>query len=312
MNGVFIKDKFGAVMLILSVPIAVIPFFIKALDPAAGNDVFLMLAIAALPFSIGLFFSRFNHKAYFIVNEERISARCGWRKKLDLATVDIVFVSPGMYTLTLLTRDGKRHDILGIANSWAICRYIREQNYSTEEESPVKLHKEYTAVKSLRKKSLIPCILCIVSMFLLIGIIVFLTGGKDPTEFNLRENILFICFAALELLACGMSFFFAVKCGRFLLPMQQLEYRLRASIISHQPLPPGNAKSIYTDSDHSIRVIIFHFPNDDGIHYCVQKFTGKFFLETVYRSEILEPDEEMIDEESFIPISFDYIEDIYA
>lgn len=78
-----------------------------------------------------------------------------------------------------------------------------------------------------------------------------------------------------------------------MLPIEQLKYRLCGAIIATYPLPTNNTTAVYTDENHTGRIVVCGFPNDESVYYCVQEIVGNFELETVHTSEIYDSIDEL-------------------
>ena len=143
---------------------------------------------------------------------------------------------------------------------------------------------------------IIVCVVGIALMFVNIFIAVLLTGGRDLHEFSQLDWILFSVMGAIELLTLIGLFYVAQRCGKHLLPIEQLKYRLRGAVIATHPLPTNNITAVYTDENHTGRIVVCGFPNDDSVYYCVEEIYGNFELETVHTSEIYESTEELPEE----------------
>ena len=141
-------------------------------------------------------------------------------------------------------------------------------------------------------------------MFVNIFIAVALTGGRDMYDFSKLDWILFASMGVLELATVVLTFYFAKQCGKYLLPIEYLKFRLKSAYIASQPLPSGNAKRIYTDENHVGRIIVYGFPNDESVYCCVQEFIGNFELKITRISEIY-ASEDLLAENADFNIYFD-------
>lgn len=74
-------------------------------------------------------------------------------------------------------------------------------------------------------------------MFAGIFITVWLTGGRDLDAFSQTDWVLLSVMGVLEAAICAGLFYVADKCGKQLLPIEWLKYRLRSAAIVSQPLP---------------------------------------------------------------------------
>lgn len=146
-------------------------------------------------------------------------------------------------------------------------------------------------------------------MFANIFIAVALTGGKEMYEFGTLDWILFAAMGVVELVTVVATFYSAGKCGKHLLPIEHLKFRLKGAYIASQSLPSGNVKRIYTDENHTGRIVVYGFPNDESVYYCVQEFAGNFLLKTVHTSKIYE-NEDVLTEETDLHMFIDITQHI--
>lgn len=294
MKGFFHKDtKFSRTLIICGLILVSILIFIGFLSPPEDNWFYFAFTIPALALGSGLLFEMYNYRAFLSVDEEKLSARYAWGKRLSISTADILFAKPGINTVSLLLKDGHSHNIMGLVNSWDICEYIRETNYAPETEAPETLRKEYEDEKAQRRKYFPHIIVSIVLMFLYIIVVLILTGGKDTGEFSKAEETLFLCMIAAEIITIIFGLYFSVKSGKHLLPMNYLEYRLCSALIISAPLPAGLAKEVYTDHNCTRRFVIMGLPKSDELYCCVQEINQDFELETVYTSRFGELPDDM-------------------
>jgi hypothetical protein len=73
---------------------------------------------------------------------------------------------------------------------------------------------------------------------------------------------------------------------------------LRGAIIAPEPLPSNTVKAVYTDENHTGRIVVCGFPNDASVYYCTQMIVGLLLLETTHTSEIYDSKEQLPMEES--------------
>jgi hypothetical protein len=217
-----------------------------------------------------------NRGAYIHIEENTIKAKYHWFGKLDCAIDDVEFVLPQINTLTILLKNGKRHVIMGVENSWELGAAIRRLCFEIEKETTNSLRQKLSQAQATRKKELWWVIGGIIVMFVNIFIADFLTGGMDTNEFSQLDWILFATMGVIELLTLVGLFYVAERCGKHLLPIEQLKYRLRGAIIATHPLPANNVTAVYTDENHTGRIVVCGFPNDDSVYYCVQKIYSNF------------------------------------
>ena len=99
-------------------------------------------------------------------------------------------------------------------------------------------------------------------------------------------------------------FYLANQCGKHAFPIEQLKHQIKGAYIATASLPAGFVKRVYTDANHTGRIVICGYPNDEATYYCVQKFVGNYLLKTVHASKIYE-NEDAINESTDINIFID-------
>lgn len=300
MDGIFVRKKTNIwlVMLLLCGIFFVIMYvYLKMVDSEATSDLLLFLIMGIIFGLIAIPSMLLNRGAYIRIEENTIKAKYHWFGRLDCSIDDVEFVLPEINTLTILLKSGKRHVIMGVENSRALGDTIRRQNFEIEKEAPESLRQKLPQAQATRKKELGWVLGVGALLFVNIFIAVLLTGGRDLYEFSQQDWILFFVMGVIELLTFIGLFYVAQRCGKHLLPIEQLKYRLRGAIIATHPLPTNNTTAVYTDENYTGRIVVCGFPNDDSVYYCVQEIVGNFELETVYTSEIYESTEELPKEE---------------
>lgn len=299
MTGTFIRKKFSGILsLICGLFLIGLFLFVNFVDNEEPNYAYVGIILGAVITLFGVLLLTFNYKAHFSIEDDRILSKYHWFGRLDCSLADVAFVSFSAradvktYALTILLKSGKRHIITGIENSQMLCSAIRRQIFSVEAESPNKLRQELESTQAANKKALYGMLGGIALMVVNIFIVAFLTDGKEMHEFSVLDWMLFAIMGIIEGLTVVVMFYSACKCGQYALPIDVLQHRLRGAIIATQPLPAGNVREVYEDENHLGRIIIFGFPNDEDIYYCVQEFTGNYNLETVHTSEVFASDDE--------------------
>ena len=299
MDGIFIRKKTNiwlGLLLLCGIFFVILYVFLNMVDSEAPSELLTFLIMGIICGLIAIPSMLLNHGAYIHIEENIIKAKYHWFGKLDCSTDDIEFVLPQVNTLTILMKGGKRHVIMGVENSWTLSSAIRRQSFEIEKESPNSLRQKLSLAQATRKKELWWVFGSIALMFVNIFIAVLLTGGRDLPEFSKLDWILFSVMGVIELLTLISLFYVAQRCGKHLLPIEQLKYRLRGAVIATHPLPTNNITAVYTDENHTGRIVVCGFPNDDSVYYCVEEIYGNFALETVHTSEIYESIEELPEE----------------
>ena len=289
MDGIFIRKKTSIwlILLLLSgISFIALYIFLSITDPEATDGLLTFLIMGILLCLVATPSMLLNHGAYIHVGENTIKAKYHWFGKLDHSIEDIEFVLPQINTLTILLKNGKRHTIMGIENPWTLSSAIRKQRFEMEAGSPDHLRQQLAQAQATRKKELLWLLGGIVLMFANIFIAVLLTGGRDLHEFSKLDWTLFAVMCLVELATVIGLFYAAQRCGKQLLPIEQLKYRLRGAIIATHPLPTNDTIAVYTDENRTRRIIVCGFPNDESVYYSVQEIIGNDSLETVHTSKI--------------------------
>lgn len=295
MDGVFLKKQNWWIVLMLFAGILLVGlyFFINAVDPEATGELIVLLAIGIFACIVSVPSLLLNHKAYIHVDENTIQAKYHWFGRLSCSLSEIAFVFPQINTMTIVLKNGKRHVIMGVGNSWELAYFIRKLTFSPEKESPEVLQQELNTLTDKRKKQLFRVLGGVALLFVNIFLAVFLTGGKDLNEFKTMDWIILAVMGMIELLTLIVLFIIAAKCGKYVLPIEELKFRLRGAVVASQPLPSNFHKAVYTDENYTGRIIVCGYPNDESVYFCVQEFDRNNHLETVHTSEIFENIEDL-------------------
>lgn len=288
MEGIFIHKKtmVWAVLLLCGLFFVALYVFLNIVDAEASGElrVFLLFGIlltltATLPVQM-------NRGAYLRIEENAVHAKYHWFGRLDCDIDEVAFVFPQYNTLTILLKNGKRHVIMGLENPWSLSSAVRRQIFTPETEPPEVLREKLVCMQAARKKELLWMLGGIVLLFVNIFAAVFLTGGRELHEFGKTDWTLFAVMTVAELLTLIGVFYAAGRCGKRLLLIEQLKYRLKGAVILSQTFPSNTIRNIYIDENYTGRVAVCGFPNDQSVYYCVQEFNEALRLETVYTSEV--------------------------
>lgn len=312
MDGIFIQKKtnlWSAIFFLCCALIVFMYLFAVITDSEAPKELIVLLILGAAFGLVGIFPLLFNHKAFIRIEENAIRARYHWFGRLDCSIDQVEFASAQLNTLTILLKNGKRHTIMGVENSWSLRSAIRRLIFTVERETPDALRQQLQLLQDKRKKELYWVLSGSVLMFVNIFLAVLATGGREMHVFSKLDWYVFAGMCVAEVLTLTVLFYAASRCGKLLLPIEQLKHRLQGALILAQPLPSGNIQRVYTDENHHGRVIICGFPKDAGVYYCVQEFMGSYELETVRTSEIFESEDALPSEieDSFIDISSQFL-----
>lgn len=296
MDGIFIRKKtniWNVLLLLCGVSFVALYVFLNIVDSEATSELLVFLIMGILCGLVGVASMLLNHGAFVHVTENTIKAKFHWFGKLDCSIDDVEFVLPQINTLTILLKNGKRHVIIGVENSWVLSSAIRRQSFEIEAEAPDSIRNQLAEAQATRKKELWWVFGGVALMFVNVFIAVLLTGGRDLHEFSKLDWTIFVAMGFVELTTVIGLFYAAQRCGKHLLPIEQLKYRLCGAIIATYPLPTNNTTAVYTDENHTGRIVVCGFPNDESVYYCVQEIVGNFELETVHTSEIYDSIDEL-------------------
>lgn len=259
--------------------------FLRAVDSQTGSELVVLLLMGAVFCLAAVLSGLYNRKGYICLKNGRIQARYHWLGRLDCAIEDIAFVLPQVNTLTILLKSGRRH-IITVEDSWLLSCLIRRHLYAAERELPDSLRQELNLAKAKRAKTLTWVICGTAMLFVNIFLTVLLTGGRELHEFSRLDWHWFLGMGFWELFLLVALLGGANQCGKQLLTLEVLRYRLHGALIAFTPLPTNHVRRVYTDENNSGRVVVCGFPNSKSVYYCVQEFSADEKLETVYSSQI--------------------------
>lgn len=299
MDGIFVRKKTNiwlVLLLLCGIFFVVLYVFLNMVDSEATGELLTFLIMGILCGLVAIPSMLLNHGAYIQVKENTIKAKYHWFGRLNCGIGDVEFVLPQINTLTILLKNGKRHVIMGVENSWALGSAIRRQKFEMETDTPGSIQQQLIQAQATRKKELWWVLGGVALMFVNVFVAMLLTGGRDLYEFSKLDWTLFAVMGFVELATVIGVFYAADQCGKHLLPIERLKYRLRGAIIATHPLPSNNTTAVYTDENHTGRIVVCGFPNDKSVYYCVQEIVGNFELETVHTSEIYNSTDELPEE----------------
>lgn len=316
MDGIFIRKRLGIwpVLFLIGLVLGAgyILRYISSPETARLTGVVIYWAMLLL---FGIPAMLVNRGAYLHIDTEtnRMNAKYHWFGRIDCSMEDIAFVQPQINTLTILMKNGKRHVIGLLENSADLSAAIRRQTFSLERESPEKLRQELLSLQMRKKKTLWWVLGGSVLLFVYIGLAVCLTGGKELHQFDGRDWVIFGLMGAMELVTMVATICIADRYGKYQLPMEQLQYRIRSALMATQPLPSNQVLSVYVDVNCRKRVLVCGFPNDESVYCDVQRFNGDMVLETAESSKVYN-NAETLEEDYFrmketeVEMAFDLID----
>ena len=201
MDGIFIRKKaniWNVLLLLCGVSFVALYVFLNIVDSEATSELLVFLIMGILCGLVGVASMLLNHGAFVHVTENTIKAKFHWFGKLDCSIDDVEFVLPQTNTLTILLKNGKRHAIIGVENSWALSSAIRRQSFEIEAEAPDSIRNQLAEAQATRKKELWWVFGGVALMFANIFIAVLLTGGRDLHEFNKMDWTIFVAMGFVE------------------------------------------------------------------------------------------------------------------
>ena len=296
MDGIFIRKKTNiwlVLFMLCGILLIVLYIYLNTVETNSSGGQLTILIMGILCGLLAVPPMLLNRGAFIRVEETGIKAKYHWFGKLDCRMDDVEFVLPQINTVTILLKNGKRHTIMGLENSWAVASAIRRQGFAVEKEAPDALRDKLAQAQAVRKKELLWVLGVGALLFVNIFITVWLTGGRDLDQFSQSDWIVFSVMGLLELLILVYLFCAAERCGKRLLPIEQLKYRLRGAILATEPLPTNHTAAVYTDENNTGRIAVCGFPNDESVYYCVQEIFGNYELETVKTSRVYENAEQL-------------------
>lgn len=312
MDGVFEKSRFSIIFNIIGIisGISLIVMFLYFTVAGEINGESLLLSIFFIFFGLidimlCLFSLFLNRGAYFHLDENGITSKFLIKTKLNCKYSEIAFCEYSYDNLIIRMNNGRRYFIPKMVNAFLICDEIRRRinAYSKKDDSP--LEKRLTELKNIkekRKKLLIITFILVSLLFLAIAVTVIITDGKEISDFNDNEKKLFIGYIAFSVVDVIFAFLFASKSGKFNSLVTEKTAFIKKSILKNALLPTGNLLKVYIDTDYTVRVIIFGYPNADEVYYITQAVDDRFNVVTNYSSKVFESIDEL-DLDDLIDIS---------
>ncbi len=262
--------------------------FLRLVDSEAGHEAYIGVAMGVAFCVVGAAAYLFNRKAFIHVSEDHISARHNWSAKLECHMDEVDFALAQMNMLTLRLKNGKRHIFLELDNAYAVAEAIRCRKVWRETRTPQEIREERLRLQGERKKDILWMVGLLVLMFAVIFLTLWLTGGRDIPEFSRQDKAVFAIMSGVELLVVVALFCCAGRAGKKLLLLEKETYLLARRLVETQPLPPGQAKAVYTDSACRGRIVVFRYPNTGCVSYTMEQWVEDERLQEVYDSGLLE------------------------
>ena len=293
-EGVFKKNTVtGLFLIVFGILVILLPFFFMMEEGKDNTGTFAIASAGALMCIIGVSGMLLNYKAFLRVEESRIRGKYAWFSKIGCDFSEVAFVAPQPNGMVVLLKNGKRHNIIGLSNSYEVCAAILKKIHFEINDEPQKLVEKLKRSQKKQKNELFLVCGTIVLSIVIVIITAALTGWKDLSDFNQTDWLIFAIMCVLETAVMVAEFYFALKAGKGSIHVDHLAYITKKSAVESTPLPPGNAKTVYSDLYYEGRLIVCGYPNDSSIYFTVQILTPDYSLETIHTSEIFDDEEKM-------------------
>lgn len=283
-------------------------------------------AIICAAFGCGaLFLCRFNKGAYLSIERSKIDAQYSFGTKIsfDISEISCVYVYGN--SLIIKTVYNKAHTVL-LLNASEIYKYIRHwQKYFNKQDKKTDVGATGIFLSALKPKYRLYLALTIffcLMMFVNVFITVALTSGRELSEFDDRQSIIFIIFTLTEAVTATFSFIFASKAGRLgaakneaIRELAVEEAERNKNNIAHIGSVGVNPLEIICYNEYLNRIIIYKTVNNAGeayffTHeaYSVKDFLWQPGINITQRYATLEALREDIDR----LMEYEYIEEIIS
>ena len=311
MDGIFLKKKTALFANILGIVagtflILLFTFLMFADSETTTNADTLLGSIIAICFGVVIialciFLMLFNHGAYLTITENHVEAKFNRNQKIICFYSEIAFVDSNLFSLFIKLKSGKQYTILNLQNAEQICDAIRKKTYTGTDTLICKenLFSEIKFLIEKRNRKIVLLIALAIFMFLNIFLCVFLTNGKELSDFSYSDWIYFVFFVVTECCAVIVLCYVANQAGKTLPVLHEKKASLRKLILETAPLLSGNLLGAYMDSTYQIRVTVFGYPNMEDVYFCVEKVDKNYNLICIFQSPIVSNIEEikpMLDE----------------
>lgn len=284
------KPKKGWLFQVLAPGVLLAYALLNHLQGDAPGRVALGLAAGLSLAGLGILIRSWNRGAFLRLEQGRLLGRYGWGRRLDCRAEAVAFVETGFQTLTLLMEDGRRHDISGLENPESFHNALLLDLFGRQQPDVRELSQRFHRLRRSRKGQFWGMVWCLFGLFVTLILGVLGTGGRNMAAFTPRDRWIFGITMTGLLGFSVAALALAHGCGRKKLPLHSLSYRMRGALVLHQPLPPGNPLWAGTTAAYGGRVILYGFPNDKSVYYCVQQCKwnreGTLILELTHRSKI--------------------------
>ena len=300
MKAIFKKTNY--ILLFVSIALAVIwsgvCVFIMINNNLTGiGNIVACLLVTIIICSFGTVPFLYNYKAYLQIDDNKISGRFGFFKRLECDINDVDYVLVQFDTMHILLKDRKYY-IMGIKNAYEVGGYIVSRIPfvfdGNKQDIVANLKKRK---QSIKRNSILT--FCAVGLsFVWVLATVFLTGCKEQlSKFNHTDWIIFSIMCVLEVLTVIAMFTFAIKARRGNpVALEKQIYGIHRTTIETTPLlkSPGELKAVLTDAYYSHRITLYCNcieNNNESFYYNIEIFDEGFNLKFLYQSEFFESGE---------------------
>lgn len=297
-NAIF-KRKYFANVLCLVCGLLIIGLFLLAwfLDSEANlQDLLSGVLWGVLICVVSIICLFYNYGAYLLIdNQGNIKGKYHFIGKLHCHLSDVAYAAGRFNTLIIELKSGKTYTIMGIEEPWLLASVIGRHLSFDVTQQPEELIKKQNDLKVARKKAMIYAFVGAALLFAILFVTVLLTGQREMYEFTLMDWIIFALMCVAETATTVAMFYFAIKLGKYNVPIERLQYQIQRRIVETSPVLPGKVIKVFADEKYTGRMTVFGYPNDDSVYYTVQKFAPDHTLAGVYESKVFENIEQLSD-----------------
>ncbi len=282
MEGIFAKKITKKGLLLYALGAGILGFVAgKIFSMEAGANLLTLLyglwalGCAVYAAAIVAFFLN-NRKAYLKLEEDRITARYGFGRKLDCSPSDLGYASIGADVLTL-EAGGELHDIGGLVNVGELAQWLKAKvPFVVPKDSQEALLELREQSKRGRKANLILGI----AFFVLAAVVLFVSkkflASKDL--FALSGGDLAV-YGLLLVAAIALAIAGAIsirKVGKAIRQLTISRDKLRCLAIANTPLPEHDVIGVFYDG-YAVRLSLCA-DKKDRVYYVSEKMGNDFAL----------------------------------
>ena len=260
------------------------------------GDIIACSLITSLPCLFGIIPFLYNRKAFLHVDDNKISGKFGFFKRLECEIRDVDFVLVQFDAIHILLKNRKYY-IRGIKNPMQIGAFIMPKIPflfdGNRQDVIADLKKRRQDVK--KNAVLIFCTIGLAFVWLVVAILL-IGSSKEFSDFTRRDWGLFAILCLFEIPTVTAMFVFARKAWQANpLHLEKQLYGVRRTMIETTPLlkSPWKVKAVLTDAYFHERITIYSecIENDnDTFCYRIERFDANFNLKFFGESKILKKD----------------------